>query len=160
MTMFSPTTAVKVWIGYQILLGVGRGMGVQVPIIAVQNNASKDEIPIVNALVVFAQNLGGAIFLSIGQLVFSSRLRHGLHAYAPGVDVDTVINAGATGLRSTTAVPEASLPGVLLAYSEAYDGAMYLSAGVAGVAFIFAFGMGWVSTKKPDATKLAPEPEP
>jgi hypothetical protein len=160
MATFSPTTTVGVWIGYQIIMGFGRGMGLQVPIIAVQNNSSKNEIPIVNALVVFAQNLGGAIFLSIAQLIFSSRLRHGLQIYAPGVDVALVIEAGATGLRSVTAVPEASLPGVLIAYSKSFDSVMYLSIGVAGGAFIFAFGMGWVSTKKPQTTKLASEPEP
>ena len=118
----------------------------------------KERNPIVNALVVFAQNLGGAIFLSIAQLIFSSRLRHGLQIYAPEVDVALVIEAGATGLRSGTAVPEASLPGVLIAYSKSFDSVMYLSIGVAGGAFIFAFGMGWVSTKKPQTTKLPSEP--
>jgi hypothetical protein len=143
--MFTPTTSTGIWIGYQILMGA-RGMGFQIPIIAVQNNSPKEEIPIVNALVVFAQNLGGAVFLSLDQIVFSSGLKQNLAIYAPEVDVEIIIAAGARGVRE--AVSGASLPGVLLAYSKSFDRVMYLATGAAGGALIFAFGMGWINIKK------------
>jgi hypothetical protein len=146
ISSFTPTTTVGVWIGYQIIMGAGRGMGFQTPIIAVQNNSSKEEVSIVNALVVFSQNLGGAIFLSLDQIIFSSRLRHYLEVYAPEINPQLVIAAGATGIRE--AVPSASLPGVLLAYSKSFDQVMYLGIGTAGGALIAAFGMGWVNIKK------------
>jgi hypothetical protein len=146
ISTFTPTTAVGTWIGYQIIMGAGRGLGLQIPIIAVQNNSSKEEVPIVNALVVFAQNLGGAIFLSLNQIIFSSRLRHYLQVYAPEINPQIVIAAGATGIQE--AVPSASLPGVLLAYSKSFDRVMYLAIGASGAALLAAFGMGWVSIKK------------
>jgi hypothetical protein len=157
ITTFTPTTAVGVWIGYQILMGAGRGMGFQIPIIAVQNNSSKEEISIVNALVVFSQNLGGAVFLSLAEVIFSNGLRHDLASYAPEVNPEVVIVAGATAVRGV--VPAASLPGVLLAYNKSFDRVMYLATGAAGGAFLFAFGMRWMSIKKVQAVKPAFEQE-
>jgi hypothetical protein len=107
-TTLTPTTATVVWIGYQILMGAGRGMGIQIPIVAVQNNAPKEEISTVNALVVFSQNLGGVVWLTLAQVVFSNRLRYGLATYAPDVNPELVIVAGARGVRE--AVPAALLP--------------------------------------------------
>lgn len=121
-------------------------MGFQIPIIAVQNNSTKEQVSIVNALVVFAQTLGGAVFLSLDQIIFSSSLRHYLAIYAPEINPQTVIAAGAGGIRK--AVPAASLSGVILAYSKSFDRVMYLATGIAGGAFLFAFGMGWMSIKK------------
>jgi hypothetical protein len=145
ISTFTPKTTTGIWIGYQILLGAGRGMGFQIPIIAVQNNSPKDEVPIVNALVVFAQNLGGAIFLSLDQIIFSSGLKHNLALYAPEIDPKVVITAGAVGIRSVISV--ASLDGVILAYSKSFDRVMYLAAGAGGLALIAAFGMGWKNIK-------------
>jgi hypothetical protein len=127
-------------------MGAGRGMSFQIPIIAVQNNSNKEEIPIVNALVVFAQNLGGAVFLSLDQIIFGSGLRHYLEIYAPEVNPRVVIAAGAIGIRGV--VPAASLPGVLLAYSKSFDRVMYLATGAAGGAILAAFGMRWMNIKK------------
>ena len=121
-------------------------MGIQMPIVAVQNNCSREEVSIVNALAVFSQNLGGAVFLSLAQVVFAADLRHGLATYAPEVNPEVVIVAGAAGVRSAVAV--ASLPGVLLAYSKAFDHVMALATGATGGAFLTAFGMGWKSIKK------------
>ena len=143
---WTPTTSTGVWIGYQIILGAGRGIGFQVPIVAVQNNSAKEEVPIVNALVVFGQTLGGAVFLSVDGIIFSSNLKKYLAKYAPELSPETVIAAGATGIRE--AVPASSLAGVILAYDDSYKHVMYLAAGTGVAACLFAFGMGWVNIKK------------
>lgn len=143
---FKPETSVGIWIGYQIIMGVGRGMGFQIPIIAVQNNSAKEEVSVVNALVVFAQTLGGAVFLSLAQIIFSNGLRHYLAVYAPEVNPQMVVDAGARGLRQ--AVSDLSIPGVVLAYSKSFDRVMYLAAGTAGGAMLCTSGMRWMSIKK------------
>ncbi|KAI1628106.1 MFS multidrug transporter [Exophiala viscosa] len=145
-TTFTPTTGIGAWIGYQIIMGAGRGLGFQIPIIAVQNNSPKEEVSIVNALVVFAQNLGPAIFLSLDEIIFTNGLEHYLPIYAPGISPEFVVTAGATGIRE--AVSAAALPGVLEAYTKSIDHVLYLGTGAAGAAFIFAFGMGWVDIRK------------
>lgn len=129
----------------------------QIPLIAAQNHSTKEQLPIVNALVVFSQNFWGAVFLSIGELTFSNTLKSRLLLYAPEVDPAIVIAAGASAVN--TAVPVASLPGVLLAYSRAFDSVMYLVVGISVCSFLSAFGIGWKNIKKPKATQTASEPE-
>jgi len=150
--MFTPTTAIGAWIGYQIIQGAGRGFGFQAPVVAVQNASSPKQIATANALVVFSQTLGGAICLSLGQVVFSDRLRAGIAHYAPEVSAAAVIVAGATGIRDV--VPAASLPGVVLAYSKAFDKVMHLGTGISGGQLLFAFGMGWVNIKKKEEREV------
>lgn len=98
------------------------------------------------SILVFSQTFGGAIFLAIAQLIFSHGLLNGLHAYAPTVNAEVVVNAGATAVRSVVSL--ADLPGVLQAYMSAIDKVFYLSTGAAGGVFLFSWGMGWKSIKK------------
>lgn len=65
----------------------------------------------------FCQYFGGAIFSSVGETIFINSLTASLPALAPQVNLQSLINAGAASVR--TAVAEAELPGVLLAYNQA-----------------------------------------
>lgn len=156
LSTLTPTSSVGVWIVYQIILGAGRGFAFQIPLIAVQNHSSKEEVSIVNALATFAQNFGAAIFISLDQVLFSSGLRRQLKLHAPEINVDVVIAAGAAGIHG--AVPASSVAGVQLAYSKSYDNVMYLATGAGGLSLIAAFGMGWVNIKrKAEAEKAEAE---
>ena len=95
---------------------------------------------------VFSQQFGGAVFLSLAEVVFSVLLRENLARSAPEVNALDVIEAGATGVRHV--VDKANLAGVFLAYSGSIDRVMRLTTGAAGGALLFALGMGWVSIKK------------
>jgi len=105
------------------------------------------------SLVVFCQNFGGALFLSVDQTAFSNSLSSNLHKYAPEVDSSAVIEAGATGFRNV--VNDSSVTGVIMAYSKATNNVFYVGVGAAVGAFIFCWGMGWKSIKKPKV--VAPE---
>jgi hypothetical protein len=98
------------------------------------------------SILVFSQTLGGAIFLAFAQLIFSHGLISGLQEYAPTVNPEIVINAGATAVRGV--VSAANLPAVLQAYMVGIDRVFYLSTGAAGAVFLFSWGMGWKSIKK------------
>jgi hypothetical protein len=98
-------------------------------------------VPIGTAIVVFSQTFGGSLFLSLGELIFSSGLTHGLIQYAPAVNVVTVISAGATGLRQV--VSAGDLAGVLQAYSRAIDHVFYLALGGSAMTSVLCWGMGW-----------------
>jgi hypothetical protein len=105
------------------------------------------------ALVAFAQNFGGALFLAFDQVILSSSLQKGLQEFAPEVNVAAVMAAGATGFR--TIVSPASLAGVVKAYDYAFSHVMYLATGAAAGAFVVSWGLGWKSVKK--AKVVAPE---
>jgi hypothetical protein len=133
------------WIGYQILAGGGAGIAVQIPFIAVQVVLNKKDMPVGNAVAIFFNSLGGAISISIAQNIFSNTLVQQLPKYAPDIDPQTIVLAGATHIREVT--PKESLAGVLYAYNVAVTNAYILSIACAGIAFIFSFGFEWKSVK-------------
>jgi hypothetical protein len=98
------------------------------------------------SILVFCQTFGGAVFLSVAELIFSQGLISGLQEYAPTVNPEIVIKAGATAVRSV--VSPANLPAVLRAYMVGIDRVFYLGTGAAGAVFLFSWGMGWKSVKK------------
>lgn len=51
-------------------------------------------------LIVFSQQVRGAVFLFLAQVVFSSGLRGKLALCAPDVDSSTIAAAGATAVRN------------------------------------------------------------
>ncbi|KKK20311.1 hypothetical protein ARAM_002431 [Aspergillus rambellii] len=156
ITTVTPTSSVAHRIGYQIIQG-GQGFGFQIPILAVQNGVRKKEISVAAALVVFSQNLSGAVFLSLAEVIFNNQLKHELGIYAQGVDADAVVAAGASAADVRAAVAPAFLPGVLLAYSKTFNHVMYLATGAACGAFLSATGMGWVRLRKEDTSPPAAE---
>ncbi len=91
--------------------------------------------------VMFSQTFGGAVFLTLAQVIFSNSLHTDLPKYVPSVDPQVVIGAGATAIRDV--VSAADLPGVLLAYSNGIDRVFYLAAAASVTSFFVAWGMGW-----------------
>lgn len=154
-TTLTPASSRSRRIGFQILLGL-QGLGFQVPVLAVQNGVRRDEVSVASALVVLAQNLSASIFLSLGEVVFSTELRRFLTAYAPSADVDAIVAAGAAAANIRAAVPPALLVPVQRAYSDTFDRVVYLAAGSACAAFLAALCLGW--TRMPTPAKAAPKP--
>lgn len=143
---FTPTTTTAKWAGYQILLGTGRGAGMQMPVVAITSVLSQAEFPVGMALVIFAQQFGGSLWLAVASTTFSSSLSSALVKYAPGVDPRVIAEAGATGYEKV--VPASALQGVVNSYNEAVNYVFYLVAGLSVAYFVFSWGMGWKSVKK------------
>lgn len=133
------------WIGYQILAGFGAGTCVQIPFIAVQVVLNKKDIAIGNAVAIFFNTLGGAVSISIAQNIFSNTLVKQIPKYAPNINPEIIIAAGATHIREVT--PPASLPGVLTAYNIAITDAFVLAIAAGGIAFLLSFLFEWKSVK-------------
>ncbi|KAK7419760.1 hypothetical protein QQX98_003132 [Neonectria punicea] len=74
MTTFHVNTSVGEWIGYQIMYGFGLGACFQAPNMAAQTVLPRNEVAIGASLMLFAQTLFGAIFVSIGQNVLDGQL--------------------------------------------------------------------------------------
>ncbi|KAJ7856681.1 major facilitator superfamily protein [Mycena olivaceomarginata] len=132
------------WIGFQALYGLGYGIGLQQPILAAQTVLSQDDIPVGIALISFLHTLGGALFISVGQNVFTNRLRAGLASEVPDIK-EIVLSAGAKSLRSV--VDPQFLPAVLSVYNDALVSAIHVSLGVACVSIVGGLFMEWKSVK-------------
>ncbi|CCF35122.1 major facilitator superfamily transporter [Colletotrichum higginsianum] len=151
ISTWTPSTGPGRWIGYQVLLGAGRGASMQMHIIAVQANSPPARLSVSMATLVFMQTFAGAIFLTAGEVIFSEGLGNNLAKYAPAVDARTVLVAGGTGFRDV--VPEGDLPGVVMAYSKSVSEVFYLLAGLGVVCFGLAWAMGWTDIRKKEAGK-------
>jgi hypothetical protein len=151
-TTFSVHTAVVAWAGYQVLVGIGRGLGMQIPMVAVQANTPRQYIPAATAFLTFSQTFGGAVFLAVANSIFNNRLEDELHKKVPELNSKTVINAGASGIRNV--VPIQDLERVLEAYANGVDSVFYLAVAEAIICVVFSCMIGWKDVrKKPQAQK-------
>jgi len=109
------------WFGYEALTELAIGMGLQQPVMAVQTVLSIDDVPIASSLVIFMQTLGAAIFVTVGQTVFSNRLITNLETQFggsnPGFSPAALFRTGAT--ETYAAVPPQLRDTVLKAFNDA-----------------------------------------
>lgn len=77
-TTFKVHTAHPLWIGIQVLFGVGIGAGMQQANTAAQTVLHKADSPTGVALMMLGMTIGGAVASSIGQNVLNNRLIAGL----------------------------------------------------------------------------------
>ena len=145
MYTFTPASDHSRWIGYQALAGVGIGLGMQQPLIAVQTVLDISLVPIGTSVIIFVQTLGGALFVSVGQNIFTNKLSQGLKLYAPGIDPKIVLSTGATSIQQT--IDKADLPGVTLAYNDALTQTFLVAAIMASLSIVGSLTIEWKSVK-------------
>ena len=141
LTTLTTTTPPPNWIGYQILYGVGVGLGMQQSTMAGLTVLNKDDIGIGMGLMFFAQTLGGAVLVSVGQNVFAGRLRANLDG-VPGVDAAAVLKSGATAVRKMAADP-AALAALLGAYNGALVRVFLVVTVASALVSVGAFAIEW-----------------
>jgi hypothetical protein len=144
VTTFQTDSSSSIWIGYQALAGLGIGFGMQQPMLAAQTALSKKDVPVGVSCMFFAQTLGGALFISIGNNVLTNRLVSNL-AGIPGINPAAIANTGATALRNVVG-PE-YLPAVLSAYNAALVDTFYVGVALACASILGALAMEWKSVK-------------
>lgn len=137
----------RTFAGFQILFGVGAGMSLQQPLVAVQTVLSKEDIPKGSALVLLGQTLGCSIFVCVAQAVLTNGLQHQLAAIQ-GLSPQTQKNAKTGPAAFRSEVPEKMLPAVLKAYNGAIAGTFWVALGLSILGFVLAAGMEWRSVKK------------
>ncbi|TPX16122.1 uncharacterized protein E0L32_004117 [Thyridium curvatum] len=145
VSTFKPDTGRPMWMGYQIIAGAGVGLGMQQPLMAVQTVLDIADVPTGTAVIVFVQTLGGALFVSICQNVFTNKLVEYVVQYVPGLDPKVVLATGATSIQ--TAIPAEMLPGVTLAYSDALAKTFLVSAALAACTVVGSAAIEWKSVK-------------
>ncbi|MCJ1299880.1 MFS sugar transporter [Hypocenomyce scalaris] len=133
------------WIGYQIIFGFGMGFGMQQTLIAAQTVLHINDVPIGTSVMMFSQTIGGALFISVAENIFTNRLISNLVARVPDVDPQIVVNAGATSLAETIGAKD--IREVLVAYNSAITQTWYVSVAMASLTIIGSLSMEWKSVK-------------
>ncbi|KAL9605694.1 MAG: hypothetical protein Q9179_001114 [Wetmoreana sp. 5 TL-2023] len=159
LTTFNPSTGSPKWIGYQALFGLGSGLGMNQPLMAAQTVLPLDDVSIGTALVIFAQTLGGAIFVSAAENIFTNNLLTNLRHSLPSIDPAVVLAAGATQLRKVVraqdGLGEGAVKKAVEAYSAALGKAWQMATGLACLTILGAVVMEWRSVKGEDGKSKA-----
>ncbi|KAM0551964.1 hypothetical protein ACHAPJ_008072 [Fusarium lateritium] len=133
------------WIGYQVLYGFGLGASMQAPSMAAQTVLPRNQVSIGASLMIFAQTLSGAIFVSVGQNVLDGELAKRLLAFT-SVTPKQIEAAGVTGLLK--AIPEKFHTQALKAYNDSLHVCFQVGLIMACLAILGALVMEWRSVKK------------
>ncbi|KAK4465133.1 major facilitator superfamily transporter [Cladorrhinum samala] len=145
LSLLDKNTPAARWIGYQVLYGVGSGAMSSSAYIALQNLVPAAQIPIAMSILIFLQNMGGAVFLVAANTIFSNTLRSALNDRAStiGIPADVIIASGAFNVRDLVQGSTERLDAILDSYTDAIANVMYLGIGTSVGTFIFGWGLGW-----------------
>lgn len=113
--------------------------------LAVQATLPKEDIPTGVAITFFAQQLGGAIFVSVGQTILSGVLVSQL-SHISGLDANMIVTTGATELHRL--VPEQFMETVVYAYNNACTRIFFAAMALSFAQLVCAFGVEWRSIRK------------
>lgn len=151
ITTFDVHTPLREWFGYQVLAGLGIGVGFQVGPLVVQTVLEQDWIPVGTAGVQFFQSLGGAIFIAVAQTVFQNGFISQIQEDNIGINPRIFLNSGASEVRSILRAMrrEDALDAVLRAYMKGLRNTYYISVAMAICAFFAAITLEWKSVKDP-----------
>lgn len=145
ITTFKVDTGHSAWIGYQVLFGLGLGSGMQQPSMAAQTVLDQADVSIGIALMFLFQSLGGAIWVSVSQNLYTNYLASALPTISD-IDTTAILNAGATGLVDM--VPADKLSAVKAVYNMALHRAFFVPVAMSCVMVLPALGMEWKNVKK------------
>jgi EmrB/QacA subfamily drug resistance transporter len=145
VSTFTTTTSHNHWIGYQIIFGFGMGMSMQQTLVAVQTVLPKADIPTGTAIAMFSQTLGGALFISVAQNVFTNSLLKNVKEAVPGLDSKLVLGTGATELQKV--IPPEFLGAVQQAYNGALVNTFYVAVATSVLSVLGAVFFEWKSVK-------------
>ena len=143
-TTFTPETGHAKWIGYQVLFGFGLGLGMQQASMAAQTVLPNKDVPTGISLNFFAQQLGGTVFISVGQNVLVNKLVSGL-ATIPNFDPVVVVKTGATEIKSV--VPPQFLGIVKAVYNHALTDVFEMALVLSCLTIFGALAMEWKNIK-------------
>lgn len=128
-------------------------MGLELPNIAVQTILPEKDVAVGTSLVVFARSLGGAVFVSVGENLFSNSIMSGMIARVPELDPSVVLQAGATELQQSVKQSgiknaEGVLAVVLEIYNDAIIKTFVLALALACISILGAIGVEWRTVKR------------
>ncbi|KAF2678010.1 hypothetical protein K458DRAFT_261753, partial [Lentithecium fluviatile CBS 122367] len=127
------------WIGYQILIGVGVGACLTIPLMVTGVVVKPKDVSTSTAIIIFSQSIGGALMLAAAQGIFQNELLRLLRREVPELDPVSVLSLGAEA-EAVWEISVELMERVVEAFVEALQHTFVLTVPVAGVAFLVALG--------------------
>ncbi|KAG2165707.1 hypothetical protein JADG_005446 [Aureobasidium aubasidani] len=145
LTTWSVNIGAGIWIGYQIVTGVGLGAILQGPNIAAQTVLPDSDVSIGLSFLQFITFFAGSTFVTVSQTLLENGLVSGLRDILPDLDPSTISGAGATAIRDMVSLDQ--LPVVLRVYNDSIRSIWYLGLGLSCLVFVASWGFEWRSVK-------------
>lgn len=143
-TTWQLSTPLADLIGSTLFSGFAYGIGYQGPQVAVQTTLSLADTSAGLAIILFAQHFGAALFVTIGQTIFTNRLEINLR-YLTYLKTAKIENLGLNQL--TTYLGPEKLQEVLAVFNKSMVEMWYLPVTLMCISLIGALGMEWRSVK-------------
>ncbi|CAK7203830.1 hypothetical protein SEUCBS139899_006579 [Sporothrix eucalyptigena] len=158
LSTLTTTTSHTHWIPFQVLQGLGAGMTVSMPYVAIQAVLNPQDIPVGTATLQCFQFFGASVLLALAECVFENKLVSQLGAlHFDESEIEAILSAGSADVRSV--VPAENLPNALEAYNYAQTRTFYIATAVAAAGLFISLGIRWKSIKplKQKVTELPVE---
>ncbi|KAI7782175.1 hypothetical protein LA080_013719 [Diaporthe eres] len=147
LTQLRPESSVAYWAASLVVAGLGTGMAMQLPFTAIALVLSDNDIPIGNAIAVLFQQLGGALFISLGQTVTITSLTSLTRKLLPEVPPQLVVSSGVANLDAIASDPR-ELAVLRNIWNSAVARTMILAVAVVAASVPFTLGMEWLNSIK------------
>lgn len=153
ITTWTTDTSLARVIVYQGIFGCGSGIAFEVPQIAAQAVLPEADATLGISITLFAQNFGGALFISVAQQVFSSKVLAGLQDKVPGLNPETIQNLGLVDLGHSSFATGSQ--DVIPALENAFIQTWYIAVVLSCLTVVFSLLMEWRSVKETNASPPA-----
>ncbi|KAK9417248.1 putative Major facilitator superfamily (MFS) profile domain-containing protein [Seiridium unicorne] len=153
ITTWTANTSLARVIVYQGIFGCGSGLAFEVPQIAAQAVLPEADATLGISITLFAQNFGGALFISVAQQVFSNRILAGLQGKVPGLSAETIQNLGLVDLGQSSFATGSQ--DVINSLEDAFIQTWYIAVVLSCLTAVFSLLMEWRSVKQTSATPPA-----
>ncbi|KAJ5354281.1 hypothetical protein N7541_006845 [Penicillium brevicompactum] len=149
LSTLQPDSGIGEWLGYQVLLSSGAGLGAQNALLVPQVALPPDDIIMGITLLTFAQVFVGSVALTIGESVFRGRLTSNLGAATSSMEHPLVLEGATVPWEK---VPNRLVPAVLEAYNRSISQTFYLGVVMFSLSLLGSVSLQWKSTraKKPE----------
>lgn len=145
ITTFGVDTSLVQLILFTGVCGFGAGVGYNAPMSAAQTALPTDDVSLGLSILLFAQNLGPAVFIAIAHVIFTNELASSLGKIVPGISPASITSYGLSDIvhRATTDGHEE----VLKSVARSFDETWYLAVGTASATLVGSLLMEWRSVK-------------
>ncbi|KAI1821855.1 MFS general substrate transporter [Xylaria intraflava] len=144
LTQIHPDSTTLYWAASLVVSGLGSGMAMQLPYTAVALVLPDNDIPVGNAIAVLFYQLGGAIFISVGQNIIITTVLELVRQRLPEISPELVLSVGAANLAELATNDEELLI-LREIWNTAISRTMILGTALAGAAVPFTLGMEWLN---------------
>lgn len=150
-----PQSSMLQTIGYQIFVGIGLGLSIQLSIIVCQNVVAAADLTRANTWALWIQLLGGVVVLAVAQSAVSNRLLAVLPEFAPQVSSAVVLEAGPGNFRAQ--LEAGQIGGVVRAYMSGLKIAFGIALALSCASFVVALLVLVVDRRKLGDGRLSDE---